>query len=80
MMDFLSAFHLLRPWWLLLLLPAIALWWLERRAGDRMIGWARVIDPELLKHLIVGRESDRRLTPGDVLLVGGVIGIVAFVG
>lgn len=42
-----TGFVLLRPWWLLALLPAagLALWlWRRRAAGE----WAAVIDPELL--------------------------------
>jgi Ca-activated chloride channel family protein len=80
MTEFLSSFHLLRPWWLVLLLPALALWWLQRRASDPARGWERVIDPELLKRLIVGNEAARRVTPGGVLLVGWVIAIVALAG
>jgi Ca-activated chloride channel family protein len=80
MNTFLAAFHFIRPWWLLLLLPALLLWWAERRAGDSTNRWAKVIDPVLLKHLVTGAETRRRIRPGDVALFGWLVGIVALAG
>ncbi|MGE0259006.1 MAG: VWA domain-containing protein [Alphaproteobacteria bacterium] len=80
MTEFLAAFHLLRPWWLLLLLPAMLLWLMERRDRDTTRSWAGVIDPALLRRLVVGGENARRVAPGDVLLIGWTIGIVALSG
>ncbi|MCX5578584.1 VWA domain-containing protein [Kaistia terrae] len=80
MSTFLAAFHFIRPWWLLLLLPALALWWAERRSGDSTNRWQKVIDPELLKHLVTGGEARRRIRPGDVALLGWILGIVALAG
>ena len=80
MIEQLAAFHFLRPWWLVLVVPALALWWLQRRAVDTTMRWRGTIDPALLKHLIVGGEARRRVTPGDLLLAGWLIGIVAIAG
>jgi len=80
MIEQLAAFHFLRPWWLALVVPALALWWLQRRAVDTTMRWREAIDPALLKHLIVGGEARRRVTPGDLLLAGWLIGIVAIAG
>jgi Ca-activated chloride channel family protein len=51
-MDALTAFHFLRPWWLL----AVPLWlwlsfyvWRKGQSGD---GWAAVCDPALLSYLV----------------------------
>lgn len=79
-MDALAAFHFLRPWWLLLLLPAVLLWWLERRETDTTTRWRAVMDPVLLRHLTVGGEARRRMTPGDLLLAGWILGILAVAG
>ncbi len=72
--------HLLRPWWLLLLAPAVALWWFDRRTGDPLRPWRAALDPDLLAHLTVGGRPSRRLAPGTLLLLGWVIGIVAMAG
>ena len=48
MIEMLSPFHFERPLWLLALLPAAAIWLIERRASDATLQWRRVIDPALL--------------------------------
>ena len=66
MNAFVESFHLLRPWALLLTMPALALWWLGRRAADTTRRWASVMDPDLLKLLVVGvtraAVSDRMIS------------------
>ena len=76
----LEHFHLLRPWALLLLVPALALWWTGRQAADTTRRWAHVIDPELLKLLVVGGMGARRLRPHDLLLAGGIVATLAIAG
>ena len=66
MNAFLENIHLLRPWALLLVGPAFVLWWLGRRAADTTRRWARVMDPDLLKLLVVGGTTGRRLGPTDL--------------
>lgn len=78
--DLFVSFHLLRPWWLILLVPALILWWLARRAGDSTGRWRRAIDPALLAHLVVGPARRRVIVPADVLLAGWIIGLVALGG
>ncbi len=52
-----SAFHFLRPEYLLLLLPAWALvWWLLHQQNDET-KWKKVIDSKLLKHLLLKPDS-----------------------
>lgn len=80
MIDALSSFHVLRPWALLCLLPAFALWWMERRRGDAELRWRRVIDPELLRHLLVRPEGASRVIPADMLLAAWVIAAVSLAG
>ena len=52
-MSSLELFHLLRPWMLLLLLPAWGfVWWLLRQQND-LLRWKRLVNPLILKHLLV---------------------------
>ncbi|MBS7543960.1 VWA domain-containing protein [Ancylobacter oerskovii] len=76
----LAQFHFLRPWWLVLALPALGLWWLQRREADTTARWRKAIDPVLLRHLTIGGERRRRLSPENLLLAAWVLGIVAVAG
>jgi Ca-activated chloride channel family protein len=76
----LAALHFIRPWWLLLLLPGVGLWWLERRQGDTTPRWRRVIDPALLRHLIIAPSQHSVLTPINLLTLGWIIAAVAVAG
>jgi Ca-activated chloride channel family protein len=75
-----TAFHLLRPLWLLTLLPAIPLWWAYRRQSDAARQWRGAIDPALLPHFLVGAPGERWLRPGDALLAAWVLGALAVAG
>lgn len=76
----LENFHFLRPWALLLILPALGVWWASQQASDTTRRWRRVIDPELLKHLVVGDRSRRLLQPHHLALVGAFLSILAVAG
>lgn len=83
MTEFLAPFHLLRPWALLLLVPALGLWWLMRQSADTTQRWRKVIDPDLLKLLVVGGRRNgafRRVAPHDVLLLGWIVATIAIAG
>lgn len=83
MTELLAPLHLLRPWALLLLVPALGLWWLSRQAADTTRRWRKVIDPELLKFLVVGggrRDASRRIAPHDMLLLGWILAMIAVAG
>jgi Ca-activated chloride channel family protein len=80
MTELLGQFHLLRPWAILLIVPALGLWWLARQSADTTRRWRKAIDPELLKLLTVGGGGTRRFAPQDLLLLGWVVGIVAVAG
>lgn len=54
-----SHFHFLRPEYLLILLPSWTLvWWLLKQQSDEK-KWQKVIDPTLLKHLLVQTKSNK---------------------
>ena len=76
-----SGLLLLRPWWLLALLPVLALaWWVRRRrlAGD----WAGIIDPVLLVPLRrLGALTDGRRDPGLMLpFIAAAVIVLALTG
>jgi Ca-activated chloride channel family protein len=75
-----SEFHFLRPWALALLVPALLLWFASRGSADTTRRWARVIEPDLLKVLVVGGASRRRIAPHDLLLVAWIVGALAIAG
>lgn len=58
-----SAFHFLRPEYFLLLLPAWTLvWWLLEQQSDEK-KWQSIIDPKLLKHLLVEPKQNHSRVP-----------------
>lgn len=80
MMAALSALHFERPLWLLALIPAVALWLIERRGSDALLQWRRVIDPALLPYLIDGDDQRARVRPADWLLCAWVLAAIAVAG
>ncbi len=75
-----SAFHFLRPAWLLALIPLAAL--LHLIWGHRLSSrsWTEVVDAPLLPHLLIrtaGRRSPRRLL---AIGLGGLLAILALAG
>jgi len=81
-MDALTAFHFLRPWWLL----AIPLWlWLSLyiwRKGGNGDGWAAVCDPALLSYLTgdAVAEKQRSKLALTVLMLAGSLTLLALAG
>jgi Ca-activated chloride channel family protein len=61
MSEMLHQFHFLRPWWLaaLILLPLLA--WLGVRRNAAQMELSRLVDAELLPHLLRGRVGNRSL-------------------
>lgn len=80
MMETLAQFHFLRPWWLLMVLPALGLWWLQRREADTTVRWRAVVDAPLLAALTVGGDHRRRIAPEHVLLAAWIVGLIALAG
>ena len=71
----LAAFHFLRPAWLLLVPLAILLAWAYARRRSSFARFGGLIAPHLLKHLVVGARSRRRIGPALVFLALAVAGI-----
>ena len=73
-------FHFLRPFWLLAVLPALAVWWGLWRQQDSVVSWRQVVDQHLLEHLLVGESGHRGPRPIQLLLVMCVISTLALAG
>jgi Ca-activated chloride channel family protein len=73
-------FHFLRPLWLLVVLPALAIWWGLWRRQDHMNSWRQIMDSHLIEHLIVGESKRSGLRPIQLLLVTWVVCAIALAG
>jgi len=73
-------FHFLRPFWLVAILPVLAVWWALWRQQDRAASWRQVVDPHLLEHLIVGEPTRHRLRPIQLLLMMWIVCTIALAG
>ena len=75
-----TAFHFLRPWWLVLLLPLIViggLLWKQKAAKQ---AWEEVCDPYLLVHLINQKGQNKRHTALMMLVLSGFFMILSLSG
>lgn len=79
MSEALQQFHFLRPWWLLALalLPMIA--WLAMRRGQAQRQLARLVDDDLLPHLLSGQAGGRQLSAW-LFLAGWILAALAMAG
>ncbi|SAK44875.1 Tetratricopeptide repeat protein [Caballeronia hypogeia] len=76
----LTAFHFLRPLWLLLLIPAVLLPFVWLRRNDVRARWRNLIAPRLLEHLIVGDGARRGVQPVHTLAALIALGAIAIAG
>ncbi|MHB1245652.1 MAG: VWA domain-containing protein [Sulfuriferula sp.] len=79
-MEMISAFHFLRPLWLIALLPLGLMLWMMWRRRLLSRSWQRVVDPRLLAHLLIGKNA--RQGPWAIFAVGlgGLLAILALAG
>ena len=73
-------FHLLRPWWLLVLLPILLSLWFLRTAQDPMAKWKQSIAPHLLKVMLVRHGGSSWFNPISMSMVLALLGALALAG
>lgn len=72
-------FHFLQPWWLAALLLLPCWWWIGTRRGSARRELSRLVDPELLPHLLQGRAGASRL-PLWLFVAGWALAALAMAG
>jgi Ca-activated chloride channel homolog len=75
-----TQFHLIRPLWLLAILPALLLIFLRPASHTGNSQWSKVIDPQLLQQLLEKTPGRSRRTPRMALLFAALIGTLALAG
>jgi len=75
-----SELHLLRPYWLLALLPLVLVLWRMWRSKSESQNWRAVCDPRLLHYLLVGEARTSTQWPLLVAGIAGVLTILALSG
>ncbi len=75
-----GAFHFIRPWWLLALVPCALLVWAIRHRQDATRAWRGIVAPHLLPFLLSGQNVRSRFSPLLLIAIGWVIAIVAIAG
>jgi Ca-activated chloride channel family protein len=73
-------FTLLRPLWLLALLPLAGLIWQLFKGNPNSRSWQSVVDPELLPHLLGGKFQARQSRTVVLVAVIGFVAIIALAG
>jgi Ca-activated chloride channel homolog len=80
MIDFIHAFHFLRPLWLAALPPLLILaYWLSRREGKDK-NWSDLIDADLLPVLRLDEKSAAGMRPWPFLALLWALSVVALAG
>jgi len=75
-----AALHLLRPLWLLALVPATLVLWRIARSSDPARRWEQWIDAHLLPHLLVHGAGRRGMEPWHLLAAVWLLAVVAASG
>lgn len=73
-------FHFIRPFWLLSFIPLLLVWWGLVRRRDQVRRWQTMIEPHLLKHLLVGEHRKNLLRPINLLLILWLTTVIALAG
>lgn len=76
----LSDFHLLRPWWLLTLLPVAMTSWYLVKVQSPTAKWRPLISDHILEHILLPRGRFSWFNPVGVYAAGLVLGIIALSG
>jgi len=80
MKDWLGTFHFLRPEWLWVLLAVPLIYFAHRIRENVRAQWEKVIDPELLDHLLLTKRSLWRFRPIHMICLGITLSVIGLAG
>lgn len=75
-----TEFHLLRPWWLLAIIPLIGLALILWRQAPKLHAWEEVCDRYLLDHLLKKEGQGKRMASMSCLFVSALLMIFSIAG
>ena len=78
--EFMTNFHFLRPWLLLLLLFPILLYARYCKVSNLQSSWQKVIDKRLLPYLLVKGSATKRKTYVFLIILAFIVSIIASAG
>ncbi len=75
-----SDLHLLRPWWLLGIVPLLAVVYFlfKYRSGKQL--WERVVDPALMPFVLEEHSRKKQVWPVFLLALAGMLAVIALTG
>ncbi|MHC4561091.1 MAG: vWA domain-containing protein, partial [Planctomycetota bacterium] len=76
----LAQIHLIRPWWLLALIPAILVIWLLWQQDSATIRLSGIISSHLLEHLLISPQGRSRIRPVHLLGIVLALMVAALTG
>ena len=80
MSEFLTNFHFLRPWLLLLLILPVLLYGIYYKRSDVQSSWQKVIDKRLLSYLLVKGSAHKRMAYTFLAFFAVIVSIIASAG
>ncbi len=79
MLNALTNFHFIRPWWLLLIPVIVGVWWFWQRQSDPLRGWRAQMAADLLQALIV-KQTTTHYRTDRWWLAGWLLAVLAVAG
>ena len=80
MNEFITNFHFLRPWWLVLLIIPVVFYWRYFRSIRSKSSWENVCDRKRLNFLLIKGSSGQRRMLGWLSLIAFLSTIIAIAG
>ncbi|WP_285162643.1 vWA domain-containing protein [Shewanella goraebulensis] len=73
-------FHLLRPWWLLVIFPLGYIVYRLKQRQDNLVDWRKHMSPTILQTLTVNGDKQKFISPLNLTLVLGILSLLVLIG